>query len=94
MEKYPVLVDVLVSIMSVDVGLFEASEEAALFTSLSNPAYRDKLYKELEAALVDPQFSWRKLLDNERYFVFPVDSEEEGKGYVLGSLWSRIFSMD
>ncbi|MEO9455517.1 hypothetical protein [Chromobacterium phragmitis] len=70
MNQYPVLKNVLISIMSVDVGLSEEREEAALMASLGNVEYRQKLRYELESAFLDKNFSWMNLLDNESYCVF------------------------
>lgn len=94
MNQYPVLKNLLVSIMSVDVGLSQEREEAALVASLENGEYRQKIRHELEAAFLDEDFSWMNLLDNENYCVFPADSEEEAKEYVKARLWNRIVAME
>ncbi|QDQ25166.1 hypothetical protein FNU76_01660 [Chitinimonas arctica] len=94
MNQYPILKNLLVSIMSVDVGLSEEREEAALAASLANGEYRQKLRHELEAAFFDENLSWMSLLDNESYCVFPAYSEEEAKEYIKERLWNRIVSMD
>jgi hypothetical protein len=94
MEKYPALRNLLMSILSVDVGLSEEREDEALASSLANHEYRGRLRKELECAFVDPDVSWIDLLANEIYCVFSADSEEEAKTYIKSRLWDRIVSID
>ena len=50
------------------------------------------LKKEIEMAFSDPDLSWMTLLDNERYCVYPADSEEEAKQYIKERLWNRMAS--
>lgn len=94
MTTYPTLRNLLVSVMSADVGLSEECEEAALIASMANSEYRYMLKKELEMAFSDPDLSWMSLLDNERYCVYPADSEEEAEQYIKERLWNRIASME
>lgn len=94
MNQYPFLKNLLISTMSVDVGLSEEREEAALLASLANAAYRQQIRRELEAAFLDEDFSWINLLDNENYCVFPADSEEEAKEYIKARLWNKIVAME
>lgn len=92
MSDYKSLENLLVSIMSVDVGLSEEREEAALAVSLADPVYRHILKIELERAFQDTNLSWIKLLDNESYCVFHADSEKEARDFIKEKLWKRILS--
>ena len=94
MTTYPTLRNLLVSVMSADVGLSEEGEEAALVASMANSEYRYMLKKELEMAFSDADLSWMSLLDNERYCVYPADSEEEAKQYIKERLWDRVVSQE
>lgn len=92
MSDYESLENLLVSMMSVEVGLSEEREEAALAVSLADPVYRHILKIELERAFQDTNLSWIKLLDNENYCVFPADSEKEARDFIKKKLWDRILS--
>lgn len=94
MDRYPALRNLLMSILSVDVGLSEEREEEALTSSLANQEHRGRLRRELESAFADPDVSWIDLLANEIYCVFSADSEEEAKTYIKSRLWDRIVSID
>jgi hypothetical protein len=91
---YPILRNLLVSVMSVDVGLSEEREEAALVASFANLEYRNKLRQELEAAFLDESLSWVELLDNESYCVYSADSEDDAKQFMRDRLWARLASLD
>lgn len=92
MSDYKSLENLLVSIMSVEVGLSEEREEVALAISLANPAYRHEIKTELERAFQDTSLSWIKLLDNESYCIFPADSEKEARDFIKEKLWNKILS--
>jgi hypothetical protein len=92
MSDYKSLENLLASIMSVEVGLSEEREKAALAISLADPAYRDVIKAELERAFQNTNLSWIKLLDNETYCVFPADSEEEARDFIKEKLWDKILS--
>jgi len=94
MTDYPILRNLLISVMSVDVGLSEEREEAALTASFANPEYRNKLRQELEAAFLDEKLSWVNLLDNESYCVYPADSEDDAKQFIRDRLWARLALLD
>ncbi|RYD96316.1 MAG: hypothetical protein EOP50_06785 [Sphingobacteriales bacterium] len=90
MNKYPLLENLLMSVMSVDVGLSADREEDALKASLLSIDFRTRLRKELESAFADPSISWIELLDNEKYSVFSADTEEEAKKYIEKRLWDKL----
>jgi len=94
MVNYQTLQNLLVSVMSVDVGLSEEREEAVLMTSLQKPEYRSRLKEELEEAFTDSNLSWVNLLDNERYCVFSADSEDEARNFIIERIWDKIILLD
>ena len=91
MKSYPSLKNLLISIFSVDVGLEENDEIAALERVLSDPPQRAEIEEELRQLFQDFSISWSKLLDNDEYVVYPADDEEDAKEYVVESLWNRVF---
>lgn len=91
MTNYPFLKNLLISIFSVDVGLEESSEIAALGRVLSNPSQKLKIEEELRQLFQDTTISWSDLLDNDEYVVYPADNEDDAKKYIIDNLWSRVF---
>ena len=91
MKNYPSLRNLLISIFSVDVGLEESEERAALERVLSDPAQRTDIEQELRQLFHDTSISWSELLENDEYVVYPADDEEDAKEYVVESLWNRVF---
>ncbi|NOZ54346.1 MAG: hypothetical protein GXP08_14650 [Gammaproteobacteria bacterium] len=91
MKNYPSLKNLFISIYSVDVGLEESEEKAALDRVLSDHAQRKEIEGELKQLFKDEAISWVELLENDEYVVYPADDEDDAKGYVIDSLWSRIF---
>lgn len=91
MKNYPSLRNLLISIFSVDVGLVESEEIAALERVLSDPVQRADIEEELRQLFHDASISWSELLENDEYVVYPADDEEDAKEYVVESLWNRVF---
>jgi len=91
MKNYPTLRNLLISVFSVDVGLEESEEIAALERVLSDPAQRTEIEGELRQLFQDATISWSELLENDEYVVYPADDEEDAKEYVVESLWNRVF---
>ncbi|MEX0732143.1 MAG: hypothetical protein WED00_15660 [Aquisalimonadaceae bacterium] len=91
MKNYPSIRNLLTSIFSVDVGLEEKDEMAALERVLSDPAQRAEIEEELRQLFQDDSISWSELLENDEYVVYPADDEEDAKDYVIESLWNRVF---
>ncbi|QMV15560.1 hypothetical protein [Vibrio spartinae] len=91
MNDYPSLRNLLISIFSVDVGLEESDEIAALERVLSDPIQKAEIESELKQLFKDKSICWSELLENEEYVVYPADDEEDAKEYVIENLWSRVF---
>lgn len=91
MKNYPSIRNLLTSIFSVDVGLEEKDEMAALERVLSDPAQRAEIEEELRQLFQDDSISWSELLENDEYVVYPADDEEDAKEYVVENLWNRVF---
>lgn len=91
MKNYPTLRNLLISVFSVDVGLEESEEMAALERVLSEPSQRTEIEGELRQLFQDATISWSELLENDEYVVYPADDEEDAKEYVVESLWNRVF---
>jgi lipopolysaccharide assembly outer membrane protein LptD (OstA) len=91
MESYPTLKNLLISVFSVDVGLEESEELAALERVLSDPTQRTEIEAELRQLFQDATISWSELLENDEYVVYPADDDEDAKEYVIESLWNRVF---
>ena len=91
MKNYPSLRNLLISIFSVDVGLEENEEIAALERVLNDLAQRADIEKELRQLFQDASISWTELLENDEYVVYPADDEEDARNYVVETLWDRIF---
>ncbi|ADZ92708.1 hypothetical protein [Marinomonas mediterranea] len=91
MKNYPSLRNLLISIFSVDVGLEESDEIAALDSVLNDPVQRADIEDELRQLFQDSSISWSDLLENDEYVVYPADDEVDAKEYVVESLWNRVF---
>lgn len=91
MKNYPTLRNLLISIYSVDVGLEESEEIAALERVLGDPAQRAEIEGELRQLFQDTSISWSELLENDEYVAYPADDEDDAKEYVVESLWNRVF---
>jgi hypothetical protein len=91
MKNYPSIRNLLISIFSVDVGLEESEELAALERVLSDSAQRAEIEQELRQLFHDDSISWSELLENDEYVVYPADDEEDAKDYVVENLWNRVF---
>jgi len=91
MKNYPSLRNLLISIFSVDVGLEESDEIAALERVLGDQAQREEIEVELRQLFNDEAISWTELLENDEYIVYPADDEEDAKEYVTEILWNRVF---
>jgi len=89
--NYPTLENLLISVLSVDVGLSESAEAAAIDRFLQDPTLCEKLRGELRAFEVSGD-SWMELLDNESYCVCPTDSEEEAQQLIMDKFGARLFS--
>jgi hypothetical protein len=80
------LENMLASICSVETGLSEDVERKALRQHLSNERIKNQIQTELANACSDGTFSWIGLLDNDKYCVFPAESEEEAKAFIFDKL--------
>ncbi|AXW61903.1 hypothetical protein CJO94_08000 [Ralstonia solanacearum] len=86
---YPTLKNFLLSVLSIDVGLSESAEAVAIERFLQNQTVCERLKSELLSFEASGE-SWMKLLDNERYCVYPTDSEEEAKQFVMDKFGKRL----
>jgi len=91
MKNYPSLKNLLISIFSVDVGLEESDEIAALERVLSDDSQRGEIENELKQLFQDEAISWSEILENDEYVVYPADDENDAKEYVVENLWNRVF---
>lgn len=91
MKNYPSLRNLLISIFSVDVGLEESDEIAALDRVLSDGSQREEIEAELRQLFQDEAISWSEFLENDEYVVYPADDENDAKEYVVDNLWNRVF---
>lgn len=91
MSKYDAIHNLLISIFSVDIGLDEAEETAALSRVLNDPLQKKEIEKQLRALFEDPNVSWVNLLDNNDYTVYPADDDEDAKEFVIDILWNKVF---
>lgn len=94
MVNYPSLRNLFISIFSVDVGLEENDEIAALNRVLNDVNQREEIESELRLLFQDDTISWSELLENDDYVVYPADDEDDAKEYVVESLWNRVFPND
>lgn len=88
---YQTLRNLLLSVFSVDVGLSESAEAAAMERFLENDELREKLRKEL-IAFDNSGLSWVELLENDSYCVYPADSEEEAKQFVMEKFGAKLLA--
>ncbi|MHA6823012.1 hypothetical protein ACQUKI_15955 [Ralstonia pseudosolanacearum] len=86
---YPTLKNLLLSVLSIDVGLSESAEAVAIERFLQNQTVCEKLRSELLSFDASGE-SWMELLDNEHYCVYPTDSEEEAKQFVMDKFGKRL----
>lgn len=87
----PTLLNTL-SLFSVEVGLADEAAFRAADLNLDNPASLLALKSELLNTLSDRNFSWVQALDDGcNLTVYPADSEEEARAYVIELLWKRYF---
>ncbi|MFL1466857.1 hypothetical protein [Marinobacter sp. HN1S83] len=91
MKNYPAIRNLLISIFSVDVGLEECDEIAALERVLCDPAQRADIKEELRQLFQDDSTSWIELLENDDYVVYPADSDADAKEYVIEHPWNIVF---
>lgn len=91
MVNYPILRNLLISIFSVDVGLEQREETAALERVLSDPIQRMEVEVELRRLFQDSSISWSDLLDNSECVVYPADDELDAKEYFIDILWKKVF---
>lgn len=80
------LENMLASICSVEVGLSEEAEYKALCQHFLNEDVKARIKSDIDNACEDAGFSWINLLDNERYTVFPAETEEEAREYLINKL--------
>jgi hypothetical protein len=90
MNNYPSIRNLLISVFSVDVGLEENEEIAALERVLSDESQRTEIEYELRQLFQDKNISWMELLENDEYVVYPADDEDDAKEYVIAALWNRV----
>lgn len=92
--NYPVLINILRSVFSVDVGLEACEAQAALERVLNDSVQKVRLEKELKCLFQDGSVSWVHLLDNDDYVVYPADDEFEAKEYFMTIIGRQIFVDD
>ncbi|CBJ37744.1 protein of unknown function [Ralstonia solanacearum CMR15] len=86
---YPTLKNLMLSALSIDVGLSESAEAVAIERFLQNQTVCERLKGELLSFEASGE-SWMELLDNEHYCVYPADSEEGGKKFVMDKFGTRL----
>jgi len=91
MNKYPTLTNLLTSIYSVDVGLDEPDEKAALQRALDSNNQRVAIENELKDLFSDPNAPWMDLVENDDYVAYPADDNEDAKKYIIDKLWVNVF---
>ncbi|HBF07387.1 MAG TPA: hypothetical protein DHW71_01035 [Gammaproteobacteria bacterium] len=91
MQNYPIIRNLFISIFSVDVGLEQSEETAALERVLSDPIQRMEVEVELRQLFQDSCISWLELLDNSEYVVYPADDEMDAKEHIIDILWKKVF---
>lgn len=89
--QFRTLKNLLVSVFSVETGLSEAAESAALESFLSNLEVRERLRNDL-AAFIASGLSWKELLDNPGCCVYPAESEQEARQFVMDKFGTRLLS--
>ena len=90
MSKYPLTINVLESVLSVDVGLSESEEYECLKRMFDTSEKRKPLKLELENLLSDPTIDLVELLDNDVYTAYPADDYQDAKQFIIDSIWNRV----
>jgi hypothetical protein len=91
MKQYPRLRNILTSVFSIDVGLSESQEKAALLRAASNEEWKAAIKNELLDVLSDTEISLVEFLENEEYEAYPADNEDEARDFIITRLWSVLF---
>jgi hypothetical protein len=91
MKQYPRLKNILTSVFSIDVGLSESQEKAALNTAASNEEWKAAIKEELLGLLSDSEISLIEFLENDEYEAYPADDEEEAKEFIITRIWDVLF---
>lgn len=86
---YPTLRNLLLSVLSIDIGLSESAEAVAIERFLQDQTVCERLRSELLAFQANGE-SWIELLDNKNYCVCPTDSEEEAKQFIMKKFGKRL----
>ena len=90
----PILFQTL-SLFSAETGLTDEAAFGMLDRGLKDPNQMLRLKSELQQLLADPSFSWLQALDNGHDLtVFPAETEDEARTYVIELLWARYFPND
>ena len=90
MNKYPIVVNVLESVLSVDVGLDEYEERECLKRMFDTSDKIKDLKIELEQLLLDSSVDLIALLDNDVYTAYPADDYQDAKRFIVDSIWDRV----
>ncbi|HAS6641369.1 MULTISPECIES: hypothetical protein [Vibrio] len=90
MNKYPIIVNILESVLSVDVGLNELEEYECLKRMFDSPEKVEALKSELEQLLSDSSINLIELLDNDSYTAYPADDHQDAKQFIVDSIWKRV----
>lgn len=69
----------------------DSDQIAALERVLGDPTQRAEIKEELRQLIQDEPTSWIELLENDDYVVYPADSEDDAKEYVIEHLWNIVF---
>jgi hypothetical protein len=91
MKQYPRLKNILTSVFSIDVGLSESQEKAALIRAASNEEWKAAIKEELLGVLSDSEISLIEFLENDEYEAYPADDEEEAKEFIITRIWDVLF---
>ncbi|EGQ7681320.1 TPA: hypothetical protein KD853_002814 [Vibrio parahaemolyticus] len=92
MNKYSIIVNVLESVLSVDVGLNEFEEQECLKRMFDSPEKVAALKAELEQLLSDTSIDLIELLDNDSYTAYPADDEQDAKQFIVDCIWKRVIN--
>ncbi|WP_303293770.1 hypothetical protein [Marinobacter sp. ST-43] len=69
----------------------DSDEISDLERVMGDPAQRADIKEELRQLFQDEPTSWIELLENDGYVVYPADSEDDAKEYVIEHLWNIVF---
>ncbi len=86
MPDYPRIKHALHTFFNAEDGLSEEVSRRLLARSMRTPEAMASFMRELQAALADPELSWRSMLFNDEYEVVDALSEAEAREFVQRNL--------